>query len=486
MAQACYGQQDELELCRRSSRGMSLPVSQAARGLGHRYLENGASQLSQTTDSDSRGSGQPTRRRIPVACERCRRRKIRCSGDLGNGEGCSNCRSSGTQNCLFLRVNSSLVHPKGTNSWPYPTMSAGPSLSTGGNQSLYDQQLSSKTNTLSAHSIATFSPSYPRNQGGYDYGTGTQSSLARLSYLQAGYEEDTASYAMSPPAYMLPSSDSSMASMYVGAQGSPRTWSPQVGKILTTMPYTGQDSHNPLGGSNYPLMAQALSHTSSSSDVPPLSASLSSLPSNLSLPDRTLPNPTSRNNITDGNTSLVPTTETTSINKFGLDLTENDRSVSHVMLESSAASTLHSTVRAASKTQNPSSSAGSGSVANSCHPEGMFEYIPASNSPPSSTLASSSVGINETTDRRDSLHISTDGSRGRSSAREHVIASGYYDYGHNKYAYSHGSQSGGSLVDGLEYTRPTPIVQMGVPSPTGFASSFPRVPVKAGNNTDSA
>ncbi|KAL1894008.1 hypothetical protein Sste5346_006150 [Sporothrix stenoceras] len=48
----------------------------------------------------------PTRRRIAVACGRCRQRKIRCSGDLGQNIPCSNCKNAGVTQCLFLRVSS--------------------------------------------------------------------------------------------------------------------------------------------------------------------------------------------------------------------------------------------------------------------------------------------------------------------------------------------------------------------------------------------
>ncbi|KAH7138389.1 hypothetical protein B0J11DRAFT_14366 [Dendryphion nanum] len=60
-----------------------------------------------------RGSGREednggTRRRIAVACARCRKRKIRCSGDPGNGLGCLNCKSAGVDlsHCQFHRVGS--------------------------------------------------------------------------------------------------------------------------------------------------------------------------------------------------------------------------------------------------------------------------------------------------------------------------------------------------------------------------------------------
>ena len=39
-----------------------------------------------------------------LQCGRCRKRKIKCSGDSGDGQGCSNCRSAGNNDCQFLRV----------------------------------------------------------------------------------------------------------------------------------------------------------------------------------------------------------------------------------------------------------------------------------------------------------------------------------------------------------------------------------------------
>ncbi|KUI72526.1 hypothetical protein VM1G_08670 [Cytospora mali] len=48
----------------------------------------------------------PPRKRIAVACGRCRKRKIRCSGDPGGGLPCVNCKNAGVDQCLFLRVQS--------------------------------------------------------------------------------------------------------------------------------------------------------------------------------------------------------------------------------------------------------------------------------------------------------------------------------------------------------------------------------------------
>ncbi|KAL7276435.1 hypothetical protein RUND412_000574 [Rhizina undulata] len=55
--------------------------------------------------TSTNSSGAP-RRRIPVACGRCRKRKIRCSGDPGDNSGCTNCQNVGIAQglCVFLRV----------------------------------------------------------------------------------------------------------------------------------------------------------------------------------------------------------------------------------------------------------------------------------------------------------------------------------------------------------------------------------------------
>lgn len=47
---------------------------------------------------------KPQRRRISTACVRCRKRKIRCSGDLGNGHPCRNCMEAKIEQCIFLPV----------------------------------------------------------------------------------------------------------------------------------------------------------------------------------------------------------------------------------------------------------------------------------------------------------------------------------------------------------------------------------------------
>ncbi|KAL9121554.1 MAG: hypothetical protein Q9187_001888 [Circinaria calcarea] len=71
----------------------------------------------QTTphEAETDRGGNQNRRRIAVACSRCRKRKIKCSGDPGNGQNCQNCKNANTEPgvCQFLRVR---LDP-GANGW---------------------------------------------------------------------------------------------------------------------------------------------------------------------------------------------------------------------------------------------------------------------------------------------------------------------------------------------------------------------------------
>ncbi|TDZ36545.1 putative transcriptional regulatory protein [Colletotrichum spinosum] len=76
---------------------------------------NSTTSTSASTTSEARTSTMteresetdtPPRKRIAVACGRCRKRKIRCSGDAGHGMPCQNCKAAGADNCMFLRVAS--------------------------------------------------------------------------------------------------------------------------------------------------------------------------------------------------------------------------------------------------------------------------------------------------------------------------------------------------------------------------------------------
>ncbi|KAK2729700.1 transcriptional regulatory protein C2H10.01 [Colletotrichum kahawae] len=71
----------------------------------HRYSSTSEARTSTMTEREPE-TDTPPRKRIAVACGRCRKRKIRCSGDAGNGMPCQNCKAAGIDACHFLRVAS--------------------------------------------------------------------------------------------------------------------------------------------------------------------------------------------------------------------------------------------------------------------------------------------------------------------------------------------------------------------------------------------
>lgn len=120
-----YSEKTGFESSRHDS---ALSMSRAMRSMNQHELGDRTGCISPVGEIDSK-MRNPQRRRVPVAvcyyhsgreskkspssltrlqCGRCRRRKIKCSGDSGNGQGCSNCRSAGNTDCQFLRVKTPL------------------------------------------------------------------------------------------------------------------------------------------------------------------------------------------------------------------------------------------------------------------------------------------------------------------------------------------------------------------------------------------
>ncbi|KFY40268.1 hypothetical protein V494_03592 [Pseudogymnoascus sp. VKM F-4513 (FW-928)] len=64
-----------------------------------------AHETHQNEQDPEEGQKPQHRRRIPVACGRCRKRKIKCSGPQGD-DGCHNCKLAGNDHCQFNRVQS--------------------------------------------------------------------------------------------------------------------------------------------------------------------------------------------------------------------------------------------------------------------------------------------------------------------------------------------------------------------------------------------
>ncbi|KAL4792734.1 hypothetical protein BDV19DRAFT_246986 [Aspergillus venezuelensis] len=216
MAQPFYPADDDVGFDPQTRRGISsLPPFQ--NDLQQENIDRSLSCISAGLDAEAKSQGRAqTRRRIPVACQRCRKRKIRCSGDVGDGQGCSNCQSSGNTLCQFLRVNSEILQPKSAPAWPYPanemvSRSYAPS--------------SSRTRSVPSNLCHHRAPSFSRPPD-YEVSSITPSPYGRQSFSfepTTNYEpESSAQNAQATPAYVLPSSPQVLLADYSGLHWNPR------------------------------------------------------------------------------------------------------------------------------------------------------------------------------------------------------------------------------------------------------------------------
>ncbi|EKD20215.1 hemagglutinin protein [Drepanopeziza brunnea f. sp. 'multigermtubi' MB_m1] len=130
------GNEEEATFRRYSNRGLEYPISHDRDyssapsqrvypgSRSHHPSPHEPRTTGRSPESDS--SSRP-RSRIQIACGRCRKRKIRCSGDAGNGEPCTNCKNSGNEHCQFLRVTAEevLLKTEGCTAYKYNDASGG-------------------------------------------------------------------------------------------------------------------------------------------------------------------------------------------------------------------------------------------------------------------------------------------------------------------------------------------------------------------------
>ncbi|KAI1088751.1 hypothetical protein F5B19DRAFT_485719 [Rostrohypoxylon terebratum] len=157
--------------------------------------------LERDIDSES----QP-RKRIAVACGRCRKRKIRCSGDPGNGLPCTNCKNAGYEPCLFLRVQATETH-----------------LRTDGNDFGYNLEAARPYSNQSRVSISQLSPVpeystdisnggvIPYRQNQYQYGS---KGYYSMSGWANGYGGDEVDYGLNYPYQMIAQDASNMVQSF--------------------------------------------------------------------------------------------------------------------------------------------------------------------------------------------------------------------------------------------------------------------------------
>ncbi|GLI79890.1 hypothetical protein PoHVEF18_008232 [Penicillium ochrochloron] len=267
-------------------------MSRSMRNLNHH-------ELSPATEMDSK-MRNPQRRRVPVACGRCRRRKIKCSGDAGDGQGCSNCRSAGNTDCQFLRVNSnSLKLTPTANGWPYPSpgASAVPSPRLG----MYTTTTAGKPTLLSMGSPQTRMPAFQRSSD-YDLGTADGSVFperAAVTVESMHYEDGQSTSYSQSPAYMHPNAPAGNLFDYGGSPWSPKIWDSVLGvsRPSNGAMYPDPEANNSIAQSpfSYMLPSQGLSSTEGPQPTTVAMASISS--ADLPGSDRTLPTPTCRSTL---------------------------------------------------------------------------------------------------------------------------------------------------------------------------------------------
>ncbi|KIW88102.1 uncharacterized protein Z519_11212 [Cladophialophora bantiana CBS 173.52] len=227
-----------------------MPLSQTSHI--HDQYETG-SHLSSRTTPTSEPENRATsgsRKRVPVACERCRKRKIKCSGNEGDSQACANCKNSGLEDsCRFLRVSSVDPSQYSLRGWHGPPRYSPYSLPTHHRLNyLSVPSRCSQQNTLQYHPVPN----------GIDYGGYTNPSPSvdwgRAQYVAAYSpypdDEETSPYTSQPPPYILPNTDpmSSNNTYYahsLGVRPNPTSlWPeaqqfvPQSNSQVTTSSYT--------------------------------------------------------------------------------------------------------------------------------------------------------------------------------------------------------------------------------------------------------
>ncbi|KAI4260789.1 MAG: hypothetical protein L6R42_003891 [Xanthoria sp. 1 TBL-2021] len=242
------------------------------------------SRTSPQQDNDSDKGDQQPRRRIGLACSRCRKRKIKCSGDTGGG--CKSCKSAGVEECNFLRVNSfnapnhGLEYPYSNNS----TLSLPVTMARG----------NSGTNSFYAGDYGMSYSSNP-HRGGSVNGHNYSSVNSRQSHpsMATGFNDGSLNdeifehYAQAPN-YMLPAQDKTSTTAY-STHDLSRQWTPITHNRPSTLSFEHDASYK-YAASNFPYINSSSTPAMGPNDslFPDMTSLSGGLPQHR---DRTLPNP---------------------------------------------------------------------------------------------------------------------------------------------------------------------------------------------------
>ncbi|KAJ5935727.1 hypothetical protein N7466_005274 [Penicillium verhagenii] len=403
-----------------------LSLSRSMRSMNHQDLGDHSSCMSPTEADGKMRTSQ--RRRVPVACRRCRKRKIKCSGDAGgDGQGCSNCRSAGANDCQFFR--------------PYPHMSAATTQSP--QLGMIPQNPPSKPNILSMESPHTRMGAFPyplQRTSDFDISVADAQMFEQpINYTQAS------SYA--PSGALMD---------YGPAPWSPKAWESMfnTGRTPNGSLYPDPEANMSQSPFAYMLPSQGISL-----DLPSANSAASVIPSadNALGPDRTLPTPTSRGPQVPSSTAFLPD------GGYASDFKGSLWSPRQTGSPDQRPSSTHTIPSNAPFTGSPPLQSKYVGI-NSTTPEMLFPYLPMPTTAEDTTSAAAPSTINGNPVypvlELDSEYPPIPTTRlGRSSSRDHGASQqrlasecssdmyGYSTAGRGK------TRGSGTLVSGLPYTR---------------------------------
>ncbi|PWY78143.1 hypothetical protein BO94DRAFT_472473 [Aspergillus sclerotioniger CBS 115572] len=433
-----------------SSKREALSLAPSGRRESHyESVDRSSGCMSPSTELDSKNR-HSTRRRIQVACNRCRKRKIKCSGDPGDGQGCSNCRTSGNTNCQFLRVNSSMLQTKASSWNPYPSGTA--TMPSSQRPGLYVPSMTPKIGGAPMTAPPTFRmTSFPRASN-YDMGSAhAQSAYHRFPFgvdPPVHYEEDASAYTTPSSAYMSGVSPNVFTDL---CTWNPKTWGHSV--------HVDRSPHGPVfsdSDAETALTHSAFFNLTQSTDAPPIVPTMSFSAVEGQGENRTLPNP-SRNQAQMGLCAF--TTPEEALSGLPHDYRMSSWTPKNTFLNHGSMQSPHGGYRSGPIKRPKTTS------------DMLYGLLP------SSGTSSPLISAGSFTTTMDTINAE-DGQPSRTFSHDHLS-----DYGSDTYVYSSSERrdkgqskpdgSGSMLLNGLSYTRP----------PLGHHSSPPLIPTSAFRST---
>ncbi|KAL4801924.1 hypothetical protein BDV18DRAFT_68134 [Aspergillus unguis] len=409
--------------------------------------------INNSAETESKGRGA-TRRRIQVACMRCRKRKIKCSGDVGGGLGCSNCQSAGNIQCQFLRVNSSILQTKAQASsgsgWPYPASDVA-------SRAYAPSMSSARMGGLSAHHPNNRTASFSRVPE-YEVVHGTQNPYGPQPFgidSTINYEDESSTpyNVQTSSAYMLPNSPQVFMADYCGLGWNSKNWGAvlQGGRAPAETLFSEGDTGTALAhpAYSYVVPGQGQQAHDALSMAPPQAPMVSS---GQAATERTLPDPANRNQYS-GNNAITEEIPSAQEHKPSNRMVSRCEARPPIMPSSSNMPFSNAPV---DRKMIPSSG-----------PDMTFGFLPGAPSSATSTLppSGSFTSLEATacaSEAGDEFRGSSDG-RYRTFTRENrrMMSMTEYrpdTYGYNRPAYRGRSDAGDSsdnkLITGMHYERP--------------------------------